>query len=65
MATKIGSSDTPLHGALTPLYCAINLEVASSRTDKFFGPLARQNPRTNKWLRDSEGSKRLWEVGES
>lgn len=62
---KIGPSDTTLHGALTSLYCATGLETATSGAGKFFGPVARQNLRADAWLRDSEGNKRLWELGKS
>ncbi|PON27829.1 hypothetical protein TGAM01_v203596 [Trichoderma gamsii] len=65
VAMKIGPSDTPLRGALTSLYCATSPEAATLGAGKFFGPVAKQNPRADAWLRDSEGNKRLWELGES
>lgn len=64
-AMKLGVSDTPLHGALTSLYCATSPEVATSGAGKYFGPVGIQNPRADAWLGDSEGNKRLWDLGEA
>jgi hypothetical protein len=64
VAMKWGPSDTPLHAALTSLYCATSPVAAASGGGKYFSPVAVENSRADAWLKDSEGNKRLWELGE-
>lgn len=55
---------SPLHGALTSLYCATMPEAARRGAGKYFTPVAKLSSGKDKWLEDKKGNVELWEWSE-
>lgn len=56
---KIQPTDSPLHGALTSLYCATMPEAAETGAGRYFTPVAKLGGK-EKWLDDNKGNQELW-----
>jgi hypothetical protein len=63
-AVKFGPGDTPLHAALNSLFCATSPKAPARGQGKYFTPVGKLSPRADKWINDTEGNARLWQLGE-
>lgn len=64
LAFKIQPTDTPLHGALTSLYCASHPEAAQIGAGGYFTPVAKLKADPRGWVSDKKGNVELWEWSE-
>lgn len=62
--SHLGPADTPLQGALNSLYCATSSSAPERGQGKFFMPVGKIDTRADKYINDTKGNARLWELGD-